>query len=119
MAYNQSIWIGEDVGIAANCCFYPHNYRTEPWQSIRAQGTESDGPIIIGNSTWLGAGVIVLSGVKIGSGVVIGAGAVVTRDIPDGAIAAGVPAHVIRLRGEKVRDSRAPKMFPISETDIR
>ncbi len=37
-----------------------------------------------------------LPGVRIGSDVVIGAGSVVTRDIPDGTVAAGSPCRPIR-----------------------
>ena len=48
----------------------------------------------------MGTGVIVLGGVRIGKGAVIGAGAVVTKNIPDGAIAFGVPARVVRMRSE-------------------
>ena len=43
-----------------------------------------------------------LSGVRIGKGAVIGAGAVVTDDIPDGAIAVGAPARVVKMRSEVV-----------------
>ena len=46
----------------------------------------------------LGAGATVLDGVRIGSHVVVGAGAVVTGDLPDRAVAAGIPARVLRLR---------------------
>jgi phosphonate metabolism protein (transferase hexapeptide repeat family) len=52
----------------------------------------------LGADTWLGHGCIVMPGVKIGHGVVVGAGAVVTRDLPDYAIAVGVPAKVVRFR---------------------
>jgi acetyltransferase-like isoleucine patch superfamily enzyme len=34
--------------------------------------------------------------VSIGDGAVIGANAVVTRDIPAGAVAVGIPARVVR-----------------------
>lgn len=55
-------------------------------------------PSIIGNDVWCGANVVILQGIKIGNGVVIGANAVVTHDIPDYAIAVGVPAKVIKYR---------------------
>lgn len=58
----------------------------------------SYGPIEIKNDVWIGAGATILSGVKIGNGAVIGAGAVVSRDIPPYAVAAGVPASIIRYR---------------------
>ena len=45
---------------------------------------------------WIGSNVTVCPGVTIGSNVVIGAGAVVTHDIPDNALAFGVPARVVR-----------------------
>lgn len=58
-------------------------------------------PVVIGNSCWLGANVVVLPGVTIGDRCVIGAGSVVTRDIPADSFAAGVPARVIRTITEK------------------
>ena len=53
-------------------------------------------PITIEDNVWFGGGVTVTPGVRIGHDSVIGAGSVVTRDIPPGVIAAGVPCKVIR-----------------------
>ena len=47
--------------------------------------------------------MIVLSGVRIGKGAVIGAGSVVTNDVPDGAIAVGIPASIIKMRSDLVK----------------
>jgi len=54
--------------------------------------------IALAENVWLGTGVKVLDGVRIGRDVVVGAGAVVTGDLPDGVVAAGVPARVVRTR---------------------
>lgn len=53
-------------------------------------------PITIGNHVWIGANATVLAGVAIGDWAVVGAGAVVTKDVPSKAVAAGVPARVIK-----------------------
>ena len=56
------------------------------------------GDVVIGSDVWLGASVVVLKGVRIGDGAVGAAGAVVTRDVPENAIVAGVPARVVGER---------------------
>lgn len=99
-AYLAPVQIGRGVMLAANCALYPHNHGLNSGQSIREQPLETKGPIIIGDDAWLGTGVIVLGGVRIGNGAVVGAGAVVTINIPDGAIATGVPARVVKKRDE-------------------
>ena len=62
--------------------------------------------VAIGNDVWIGDRVVILPGVHIGNGCIIGAGAVVTKDIPDNAIAAGVPARVIRFRDSDAKISQ-------------
>lgn len=47
---------------------------------------------------WIGAGSIILAGVSIGRGAVIAAGSVVNHDVPEYAIAGGVPAKLIKSR---------------------
>lgn len=55
-------------------------------------------PVKIGARAWLGMRVLVLPGVEIGNDAIIASGAVVTKSIPPLAIAAGVPARVLRSR---------------------
>lgn len=62
------------------------------------QGFEPEQPVWIGDDVWIGDRVTILPGVRVGRGAVLAAGAVVTRDVPDYAVVAGVPARVIRLR---------------------
>jgi phosphonate metabolism protein (transferase hexapeptide repeat family) len=54
--------------------------------------------VTLGNDVWIGHGAVILPGVTIGTGAAIGAGAVVSKDVPDFAIAVGVPAKVLRYR---------------------
>ncbi|MGF9564401.1 acyltransferase [Neorhizobium sp. BT27B] len=63
--------------------------------------------ITIGDDVWIGANAVILDGVTIGRGAVIAAGAVVTKDIPELGIAAGVPAKVVRRRGESALSTKS------------
>jgi acetyltransferase-like isoleucine patch superfamily enzyme len=98
-AYKASIEIGRDVQIAPRCAFYPYDHGILPGELIWKQPLTTKGNITIEDDVWLGFGVIVLSGVHIGRGAVVGAGSVVTHSIPDGAIAVGAPARVVKMRG--------------------
>jgi acetyltransferase-like isoleucine patch superfamily enzyme len=55
-------------------------------------------PTLVRRGAALGSGAIVMCGVTVGAGALIGAGAVVTRDVADGAVVAGVPARLMRMR---------------------
>src|SRR5262249_53031767 len=50
-------------------------------------------PTVVEQRAAIGSGAVVLGGVRIGAGALIGAGAVVTKDVPPGAVVAGVPAR--------------------------
>jgi maltose O-acetyltransferase len=67
-----------------------------PMDAQERRAREYGKPIHIGSDVWVGGGALILAGVTIGSRSVIGAGSVVTRDIPDGMLAAGNPCRVIR-----------------------
>jgi UDP-N-acetylbacillosamine N-acetyltransferase len=59
-------------------------------------GVRLAGKVTVGSGTWVGIGAIVIDHCTIGAGSMIGAGALVVNDIPDGVLAYGVPARVIR-----------------------
>ncbi|GAB4565880.1 MAG: hypothetical protein Kow0047_16800 [Anaerolineae bacterium] len=55
----------------------------------------------IGEGAFIGSGTMLVAPVSVGRNARIGAGAVVTRDVPDGALAYGVPARVREEGHEK------------------
>jgi acetyltransferase EpsM len=61
-----------------------------------ACGARLGGGVQVGRGSWIGLSAAVKDHVRIGAGTVIGAGALVLDDVPDGVIAYGVPAKVIR-----------------------
>ena len=99
----RPVYIGNEVGLGVRTSLYTHG----AYQSVLDGFPVDFGEIRIGDNCWL-PGAIVLPGVTIGKNTVTGVGAVVTRDIPEGCVAAGVPARVIK---EKVY----PKKLSIEE----
>ncbi len=107
--FNLTIQDDAEVTIGDNCNFGPNVTIVTPihpmiakerLEIVTAEGEKKRlcyaKPVQIGNNCWFGASVTVCPGVKIGDDCVIGAGSVVTRDIPAGCFAAGVPCRVIR-----------------------
>jgi acetyltransferase-like isoleucine patch superfamily enzyme len=97
-AHLKDLAIGENVEIAPGCGFYTYDHGMAPGIPIMEQPLASRGGIVVGDGAWIGFGATVLQGVTIGPGAVIAAGAVVVHDIPANAIAAGVPAKVLKFR---------------------
>ncbi len=95
----EHITIGNRVAIGANTVIADTDFH--PLDPERRRIAPNDGataPIVIEDDVFIGMQCLVLKGVTIGRGSVIGAGSVVTRDIPPYSIAAGNPAHVIRMQ---------------------
>jgi acetyltransferase-like isoleucine patch superfamily enzyme len=104
IGFHSEIFSGSRVTVGRYGLFAAYTYlvgggheyeRTD--RAVLEQPRSSRG-IDLGENVWLGAGAKVLDGVRIGNNVVVGAGAVVTEDLPDGVVAAGIPARVLRQR---------------------
>lgn len=89
----KGIKIGNYVRITRGVTLLAH----DNCRSIKADCT-------IGNNCIIGINSIVMPGVTIGNNVVVAAASVVTKDIPDGCMVAGNPAHIIKT-GVKVSDN--------------
>lgn len=91
------VCIGDDslIGEYVSIRDAGHGISTDVPMRLQEQETV---PIVIGRDVWIGRGAAVLKGVTIGDGAVIGANSVVTKDVPPFAVAAGVPARVMKMR---------------------
>lgn len=61
-------------------------------------------PVIVEDDVLIGANAVILEGVRVGKGAVVAAGSVVTSDVEAGAVVAGSPAKVIKMKDEKTAD---------------
>ena len=94
----ESVTIGEHCLIADMVSIRDNDHVFDDPDRPYVEQGHLTSPVVLGRNVWLGSKVVIARGVTIGDGAVVGAGAVVTRDIPARAVAAGVPARVIRLR---------------------
>ncbi|NQT22022.1 MAG: acyltransferase [Candidatus Omnitrophica bacterium] len=91
-----TIIFGNDVSVGPNVVMRASNHRKASKNApVSSQGHEH-GTIVLEDDVWVGANSVILPNVRIGKGAVIAAGAVVNRDIPSYALAAGVPAKVVK-----------------------
>jgi len=88
------VTIGDNCQMAPNVSIYTAGHPIHP--DTRNTGYEYGVAVSIGDNVWIGGNTVICPGVHIGSQVVIGAGSVVTKDIPDGSIAAMSTCRVIQ-----------------------
>jgi acetyltransferase-like isoleucine patch superfamily enzyme len=96
----NEVQIGDNVLIGPYCYIVGAGlYNTDRIDiPIAEQGLDLRGGVRIGDNSWLGARATILDGVTIGNDAIIGAGAVVTKDVPPFAVAAGIPARIVKDR---------------------
>ena len=87
------ITIGDDCLIASHVSI---NSVTHDATAKLYRNSIIEKEVFIGNDVWIGSHAIILPGLTIGNNAIIGAGALVNKDVPAGAVVAGVPAKVIR-----------------------
>jgi acetyltransferase-like isoleucine patch superfamily enzyme len=100
------IYSGVEIKIGDNVIMGPQNIIVDldhRFQNldipINEQGMNGK-EVSIEEDVWIASHCVIIKGVTIGKGSVIGAGSVVNKNIPPYSVAAGVPAKVIKKRGE-------------------
>lgn len=89
------IYIGPRALIGSQVWIYDSDFH-ELDPRRRHGGVPATAPVNLGENVFIGDRVLILKGVTIGKDSVVGAGSVVSTSIPEGVIAAGNPARVIR-----------------------
>lgn len=79
--------------IGENCIIYQHT----TFGAVYGEN-KPDGVPVIGNNIMVGAGTSILGSVIIGNNAVIAAHSLVTKDVPDGAVIAGIPAEIKKYK---------------------
>ncbi|MYR56662.1 hypothetical protein GTY54_10590 [Streptomyces sp. SID625] len=91
----EPVVIGDDVGVGAEVAIFTHSYHAG--HPVRDGHGAAFAGVEVGDGAWLGLRAVLLPGVRVGAGTVVAATATVTRSLPAGVLAAGVPARVKRV----------------------
>jgi acetyltransferase-like isoleucine patch superfamily enzyme len=103
----QSVRLGSEVLVASGVYIADHSHAFEDAsRPVLGQGIDRVAPVEVGDGAWLGENVVVGPGVRVGRGAVVGANAVVLEDVPDRAVAVGVPARVVRRLSDDAQPVR-------------
>ena len=97
----QNIIIKNNTHIGEYCSVRDQNHAFDNLNILIHKQGFSGKPIIIGENCWIGRGVMITPGITLGDGCVVGANSVVTKSFASNSVIAGIPATLIRKRGEK------------------
>jgi acetyltransferase-like isoleucine patch superfamily enzyme len=89
----RGVTAGHEVGIGIGTRIFTHGAYLSEWEGFPV----SFGPVSLGDRVWL-PNAQVNPEVSIGSDVVVGAGSLVNSNLPDGCLAAGMPAKILKER---------------------
>lgn len=106
--------IGSDCLISSDVSFLAHDGGVKVLNAagfFDGKRMDKMARIKIGNNCFIGCGAVIMGGVKIGNNVIIGTRSVVTKDIPDGVVAAGMPAKVICTIEEYYKKNKEKGVF--------
>lgn len=97
-ARSRTICIGKDTMIGPNCVITDSDFHAHwPAETRHIEPAfDLDRDVTIGANVWIGMNSLILKGVTIGDGAIVAAGSVVVRDVPPRAVAAGVPAKIVK-----------------------
>jgi acetyltransferase-like isoleucine patch superfamily enzyme len=99
----QHVSIGRECIVADRVMLIDFDHGVvEVDRPVREQGIYKR-DVRVGNNVWMGYGASVLRGVTVGDNAIVGTSTVVTKDVPDNAVVAGVPAQVLRMRAAPQR----------------
>ena len=94
----EGVTIEDRVFVGHNVTFTNDKYprSTNPDGSLQTDEDWKCEPTLLKEGCSIGSSVTILCGVTIGKNAIVGCGAVVTKDVPDDAVVAGVPAKFMR-----------------------
>lgn len=85
----KGLQIGDNVTIAYEAIIWTLNH---DYNDIHFCGKGN--AVVIGNFSWICSRSIILPGIRVGEGAIVASGAIVTKDVPEYAIVAGIPAKL-------------------------
>ncbi|MEO0185271.1 MAG: acyltransferase [candidate division WOR-3 bacterium] len=99
----EGVTIEDNVFVGHNVTFINDKYprATNPDGSMQTEADWKVVPTLVKRGASIGSSATILCGVTIGENAIVGAGSVVTKDVPDNATVAGVPARVLKKKDNR------------------